>query len=77
MFFDQVSPQNTGDIWYSNPRLGAALCRARSGPGAAALNRVNEQHAYSTPYDGKSDPLLQIGKVPAGVYVGFEDLSIL
>ena len=61
VFFDQISTQNTGDIWYSDP----------------ALNRVNEQHAYSTLYDGKSDPILQIGKVPAGVYVGFEDLSIL
>ena len=61
VFFDQISTQNTGDIWYSDP----------------ALNPIaNEQHVYSTLYDGKSD-LLQIAKIPAGVYVGFEDLSIL
>ena len=61
VFFDQVSTQNTGDIWYSNP----------------VLNPVQDgQHVYSTLYDGLSDSILHVpaGVIPAGVYVGFEDL---
>ncbi|HKA75682.1 MAG TPA: VPLPA-CTERM sorting domain-containing protein [Pseudolabrys sp.] len=61
VFFDQVSPLNTGDIWYSDP----------------ALNGGDGQHVYSTFYDGLSDSILHVpaGVIPAGVYVGFEDLK--
>jgi hypothetical protein len=39
VFFDQVSTQNTGDIWYSDP----------------ALNPIPDgQHVYVTPYDSNS-----------------------
>ena len=43
VFFDQVSTQNTGDIWYSDP----------------ALNPLPDgQHVYATPYDSNSHLLL-------------------
>jgi hypothetical protein len=40
-----------------------------------ALNADGEQHAYATPYDSNSH--LLVGAIPSGVYVGFEDLSII
>lgn len=61
VLFDQISLQNTGDTWYSN----------------SALNVIRDtnvnagQHVYSTAYDGLN-PLFT--GIPAGVYVGFEDL---
>jgi hypothetical protein len=60
VFFDQISPQNTGDIWYSDP----------------TLNGSDGQHVYSAIYDGLTDSILHVpaGVIPAGVYVGFEDL---
>jgi hypothetical protein len=43
VFFDQVSTQNTGDIWYSDP----------------ALNPIPDgQHVYATPYDSNSHLLI-------------------
>lgn len=42
VFFDQISPQNGGDIWYSN----------------LALNADGGQHAYATPYDSNSHLLV-------------------
>lgn len=43
VFFDQVSTQNTGDIWYSDP----------------ALNPIPDgQHVYATPYDSSSHLLI-------------------
>ena len=49
VFFDQISTQNTGDIWYSDP----------------ALNQIaDEQHAYATLYDSKQRPDFQIGAIP-------------
>ena len=43
VFFDQVSTQNTGDIWYSDP----------------ALNPIADgQHVYATPYDSSSHLLI-------------------
>ena len=60
VFFDQISPLNTGDIWYSDP----------------TLNGSDGQHVYSDIYDGLTDSILHVpaGVIPAGVYVGFEDL---
>lgn len=60
VFFDQISPLNTGDIWYSD----------------ATLNGSDGQHVYSAIYDGLTDSILHVpaGVIPAGVYVGFEDL---
>lgn len=61
VFFDQISQANTGDIWYSDP----------------ALNGGDGQHVYSAFYDGLTDSILHVpaGVIPAGVYVGFEDLK--
>ncbi len=42
VFFDQISQQNGGDIWYSN----------------FALNADGGQHAYATPYDSNSHLLI-------------------
>jgi len=64
VFFDQISPLNTGDIWYSDP----------------ALNPFKDgQHVYATLYDGKTDTIIHVpaGVIPPGVYVGFEDLRRL
>ena len=42
VFFDQIAPQNGGDIWYSN----------------SASNVDGGQHAYATPYDSNSHLLI-------------------
>jgi hypothetical protein len=42
VFFDQISPQNSGEIWYSD----------------RALNADGGQHAYVTPYDSNSHLLV-------------------
>jgi hypothetical protein len=42
VFFDQISPLNTGETWFSDP----------------ALNADKGQHAYATPYDSNSHLLI-------------------
>jgi hypothetical protein len=61
VFYDKEIERPEPDTWYSDP----------------ASNPVKDgQHVYSTLYDGLTDSILHVpaGVIPAGVYVGFEDL---